>query len=44
MLVASIEDTSDEKWDYAIAVLLSAPFHLTKRFLPGMKKKGTEVV
>jgi NAD(P)-dependent dehydrogenase (short-subunit alcohol dehydrogenase family) len=35
----NIEDYPDDEWDAAIAVNLSAPFHLTKRCLPGMKKK-----
>jgi NAD(P)-dependent dehydrogenase (short-subunit alcohol dehydrogenase family) len=35
-----VENMPDEKWDLQIAVMLSAPFHLTKRFLPAMKKKG----
>jgi len=36
----SIADTPDDKWDELIAVMLSAAFHLTKRCLPAMKKKG----
>ena len=35
-----MEDYPDEKWDEMLAVMLTAPFHLTKRFLPAMKKKG----
>ena len=37
----NIEDCPDDKWDLLIAVNLSAPFHLTKHCLPGMKKKRT---
>ena len=37
----NIEDYPDDKWDLLIAVNLSAPFHLTKHCLPGMKKKRT---
>jgi len=35
-----VENYPDDKWDLLIAVMLSAPFHLTKRCLPDMKKKG----
>ena len=35
-----MEDYPDDKWDEMLAVMLTAPFHLTKRFLPAMKKKG----
>ena len=38
--VEPVETYPDEKWDEMIAVLLSAPFHLIKRFLPLMKQKG----
>ncbi len=37
---APIHEFPDDKWDLLIAILLSAPFHLTKRFLPGMQQKG----
>jgi hypothetical protein len=37
---SKIEDFPEEKWNTIIAVNLSAPFHLIKRSLPGMKKKG----
>jgi NAD(P)-dependent dehydrogenase (short-subunit alcohol dehydrogenase family) len=30
----------DDQWDNTIAVMLTAPFQLTKRCLPAMKKKG----
>ena len=29
-----------EKWDYALAVNLSAPFHLSRLVLPGMKERN----
>ncbi|XP_060080373.1 D-beta-hydroxybutyrate dehydrogenase-like [Ylistrum balloti] len=35
-----VEDYPTEKWDMMVAVSLSAPFHLMKAFLPGMKTKG----
>lgn len=35
-----IVDYPDDHWDKVIAVMLSAPFHLTKRCLPAMKQKG----
>lgn len=37
--VAPIEEYPIEKWDEMMAVNLSAPFHLIRYFLPGMKKK-----
>ncbi len=37
---AAVEDFAPEKWDEALAVNLSAPFHLARLALPGMKKKG----
>jgi NAD(P)-dependent dehydrogenase (short-subunit alcohol dehydrogenase family) len=40
----NIEDYPDDRWNLLIAVNLSAPFHLIKRCLPGMKKKGTYIV
>jgi 3-hydroxybutyrate dehydrogenase len=36
----TIDTFPDDEWDHIIAVNLSAPFHLTKRCLPAMKKKG----
>jgi NAD(P)-dependent dehydrogenase (short-subunit alcohol dehydrogenase family) len=36
----STENFPDDKFDLMVAVMLSAPFHLTKRCLPDMKKKG----
>jgi 3-hydroxybutyrate dehydrogenase len=35
-----IDEMSTEVWDLALAVNLSAPFHLARRTLPGMKKRG----
>lgn len=35
-----IETFSTERWDQALAVNLSAPFHLVKAFLPGMREGG----
>jgi NAD(P)-dependent dehydrogenase (short-subunit alcohol dehydrogenase family) len=35
-----IEFIPDDQWDNTIAVMLTAPFQLTKRCLPAMKKKG----
>jgi 3-hydroxybutyrate dehydrogenase len=37
---ASIDDFAPADWDRAIAVNLSAPFHLTRLALPGMRKRG----
>jgi 3-hydroxybutyrate dehydrogenase len=36
---APVEQLPPEKWDYAIAVNLSAPFHLIRLTLPGMKQR-----
>jgi 3-hydroxybutyrate dehydrogenase len=38
--VSPVDEYPDDKWNELIAVMLSAPFHLIKRFLPAMKKKG----
>ena len=38
--VCYIEEYPEDKWNDMVAVMLSAPFHLTKRFIPSMKKKG----
>ncbi|XP_013410841.1 uncharacterized protein LOC106174017, partial [Lingula anatina] len=38
--VCLVEEYPEEKWDDMVAVMLSAPFHLCKRFIPLMKKKG----
>ena len=38
--VQTIEDFPDEKWDFIIAVNLSAAFHAIKASIPGMKKRG----
>jgi 3-hydroxybutyrate dehydrogenase len=35
-----VEDFAPERWDEAIAVNLSAPFHLIRLALPAMKKRG----
>lgn len=35
-----IETFSTERWDQAIAVNLSAPFHFVQAFLPGMREGG----
>lgn len=34
-----LEDIPTERWDYAVAVNLSAPFHLMRMALPGMKSR-----
>jgi 3-hydroxybutyrate dehydrogenase len=36
---ANIEDLPVEKWNYALAVNLSAPFHIIRRTIPAMKKR-----
>lgn len=41
---APIEDHSDDKWDYSMAVMLSAAYYLIRRSLPAMKKKGRLVL
>jgi 3-hydroxybutyrate dehydrogenase len=38
--VSAIEDFPEEAWDRLIAVMLTAPFLLTKGFLPGMYEAG----
>ena len=35
-----VEDFPPERWDEALAVNLSAPFHLIRLALPGMKARG----
>ena len=35
-----VEEFAPERWDEALAVNLSAPFHLTRLALPGMKQRG----
>src|ERR1700691_2765189 len=35
-----VEDFAPERWEEAIAVNLSAPFHLIRLALPAMKKRG----
>jgi 3-hydroxybutyrate dehydrogenase len=37
---APVEDFSPEQWEQALAVNLSAPFHLTRLALPAMKRRG----
>src|SRR6202046_3602557 len=37
---ASVEDFAPERWEEALAVNLSAPFHLIRLALPAMKKRG----
>lgn len=34
-----IDEMPPERWDYALAVNLSAPFHLIRLILPGMKRR-----
>src|SRR5450631_2130751 len=34
-----IDELAVEKWDYALAVNLSAPFHVIRLTMPGMKKR-----
>jgi 3-hydroxybutyrate dehydrogenase len=36
---APIEDFPPQKWDAIIAIMLSAPFHLIRHLLPGMKAR-----
>lgn len=36
---ANIEDVPVEKWDYALAVNLSAPFHIIRRTIAAMKQR-----
>ncbi|XP_046361451.2 D-beta-hydroxybutyrate dehydrogenase-like isoform X2 [Haliotis rufescens] len=38
--VCPVESFPTEKWDSMIAVMLTAPFHLTQMFLPHMRTKG----
>jgi len=38
--LSPIEEFPVEKWDAEIAVMLSAPFHLSRLLLPDMKKNG----
>ncbi len=38
--VAPVEDFAPERWEEAIAVNLSAPFHLIRLALPAMKNRG----
>jgi 3-hydroxybutyrate dehydrogenase len=35
----AVDQLSTERWNYAVAVNLSAPFHLIKLTLPGMKQR-----
>ena len=35
-----VEHFPEDKWNDMVALMLTAPFHLTKRFIPSMKKKG----
>jgi 3-hydroxybutyrate dehydrogenase len=37
---APVEDFAPERWEEALAVNLSAPFHLIRLALPAMKKRG----
>ena len=37
---SAIETFPTDRWDQALAVNLSAPFHFVKAFLPGMRKSG----
>jgi 3-hydroxybutyrate dehydrogenase len=37
---AAVEDFPPDEWDRALAVNLSAPFHLIRLALPAMKRKG----
>jgi 3-hydroxybutyrate dehydrogenase len=37
---AAVEQFPSDRWDEALAVNLSAPFHLTRLALPGMKRRG----
>lgn len=37
---SAVEDFAAASWDEALAVNLSAPFHLTRMALPGMKTRG----
>ncbi len=37
---AQVDEMPTVKWDYALAVNLSAPFHLSRLVLPGMKERN----
>jgi 3-hydroxybutyrate dehydrogenase len=37
---ANVEQFPPDRWEEALAVNLSAPFHLTRLALPGMKRRG----
>jgi 3-hydroxybutyrate dehydrogenase len=37
---APVEEFASEDWNRALAVNLSAPFHIIRRALPGMKQRG----
>lgn len=38
--MSPIDQFPTDKWDAMIAVMLTAPFHLMRLSLPGMRKKG----
>ncbi|WP_020677201.1 3-hydroxybutyrate dehydrogenase [Geopsychrobacter electrodiphilus] len=38
--VAPIEEFPEDKWDFIISLMLTAPFLLTKYFWPGMKERS----
>jgi 3-hydroxybutyrate dehydrogenase len=37
---AAVQDFPPERWEEALAVNLSAPFHIARLLLPGMKQRG----
>ena len=37
---AVVEELPVEQWNYALAVNLSAPFHVLRLVMPGMKRRG----
>lgn len=39
-VTAPIYDFPDDAWDRILAIMLSAPFHLSKAALPGMRERG----
>lgn len=38
--VSDVEDFPDEKWEFMLSLMLSAPFYAIKQVLPYMKKNG----
>lgn len=38
--VAPVEDFPDEKWEFMLSLMLSAPFYAVKAAVPGMRQRG----